>query len=81
MFLGRGVRWRLGPSDLTIGGLPYQEGKDFYAGDKDPNNNPSGLAANEIAALDFDLSKTKRRKAPSLEVDYETPDANCAARK
>jgi len=70
-----------GTIHLTVGGLPYEEGKDFYAGDKDPNQNPSGLASNEIAALDFDLSKTKRRKAPSVEVDYQTPDADCAARK
>ncbi len=70
-----------GTIHLKVGGLPYEEGKDFYAGDKDPNHNPSGLAANEIAALDFDLSKAKRHKALSVEVDYQTPDAACADRK
>jgi hypothetical protein len=65
---------------LSIGGLAYTEGKDFYAGDQDPHKKPSGLAANEIAALDFDLGGSKTG-TKTVRVDYDTPDANCAASK
>jgi hypothetical protein len=70
-----------GTIHLTIGGLPYEEGKDFYAGELDPHKKPSGLAPNEIAALNFDLSPHKGKTPPPVLVDYDTPDANCAAQK